>query len=433
MIDRRALAVACAGSFVAALSTSLVAVSVPVIADELAVTPGDASWVLTTYLLATSCLLALSGRAADVLGRKRIYLTGFVFYVAASLMCAGAPALRALLGARAMQGAGAAMLMAVSPAIVTRAVPPDRRARGLGIQLAATYVGLTIGPSVGGVLASSVGWHALFVLVAIVASAAGIVALIVLEPDVPRPEGEPRPSLDLSGAVLLAAGLGGLLVAIHTAGRHGFAARLPLALGAFAVVALYAFVRHGRIHPSPLLPASLLGKPAFSLGVLGATLLYVVTFMLAFTLPFHLQRALGLSPQAAGALMTAQPATMAIVAPASGWIADRWGSKLPATAGMLAIAAGMLLVSRSPSSIAALGLVGIGAGLYVAPNNAVIMTAAPKDRQATAAAMAATARNVGMTCGVALSATLARSIGFTHTLHVAAGLAAAGAVLALIR
>ncbi len=433
MIAWRALFVACAGAFVAALSTSLVAVSVPVMAHDLGVTPAEASWVLTIYLLTTSCLLAFAGRAADVLGRKRIYLTGFVFFVSASMMCAGAPTMKALVGARAMQGFGASMLMAVGPAIVTRAVPPERRARGLGIQLAATYVGLTIGPSAGGALAASIGWHALFVLVAIVGAAAGVIALVVLDPDVPRAPGDARPTLDVSGAILFALGLGSLLVALHRAGKDGWTGRLPLALAAMSAVALYAFVRHGRIHPAPLLPSSLLAKPPFAFGILGATLLYLVTFMLAFSLPFHLQHDVGLTPRQAGALMTAQPAAMAVVAPASGWIADRLGAKLPGTAGMVAIAVGLFLVASSPTSIAALAIVGVGAGLYVAPNNSVIMGAAPKDRQATAAAMAATARNLGMTCGVAIAASLDRSLGFGRTVQTAAVLAVAGAILAAVR
>jgi EmrB/QacA subfamily drug resistance transporter len=432
-LDWRSLGVASAGAFVAALSTSVVAISVPVIAQDLEVSPGEASWVLTAYLVTASCLLALSGRAADVAGRKRIYLTGFVFFVAGSAMCAGAPALFALVGARVLQGVGAAMLMAVGPAIVTRAVPPEKRARGLGIQLAATYVGLTIGPSVGGALASAISWHAVFTVVAIAGAAGGAIALIVLERDPPREEPVSITQLDLSGAGLLAVGLGALLVALRRGGEAGWTSAPFFAIAALSIVALIGFVRHERVHPSPLLPPSLLASAPFALGILGATLLYVVTFMLAFALPFHLQRALHLGPREAGAIMTAQPAMMAVTAPASGWIADRFGVRWPSTAGMVLIAVGLFFVAAAPSSIVALGVVGVGAGLYVAPNNSVIMGAAPRDRQATAAAMAATARNVGMTCGVAIAASLERTIGFGHTLHVASALAAVGAVLALAR
>lgn len=431
--DWRALGVACAGAFVAALSTSVVAISVPVIARDLEVSPGEASWVLTAYLVTASCLLALSGRAADVAGRKRIYLTGFVFFVAGSAMCAGAPTFFALVGARVLQGVGAAMLMAVGPAIVTRAVPPEKRARGLGIQLAATYTGLTIGPSVGGALASAISWHAVFTVVAIAGAGAGAIALIVLERDPVREEPVSVSQLDLSGAGLLAVGLGALLVALRRGGDAGFTSAAFFAIAALALLALVGFVLHERVHPAPLLPPALLATAPFALGIVGATLLYVVTFMLAFVLPFHLQRALHLAPSTAGAIMTAQPAMMAITAPASGWIADRFGPRVPSTAGMVLIAVGLFFVAGSPSSLVALGVVGVGAGLYVAPNNASIMGAAPKDRQATAAAMAATARNVGMTCGVAIAASLERAVGFGHTLHAAAGLAVVGAVLALAR
>lgn len=431
--DWRSLGVACAGAFVAALSTSVVAISVPVIARDLEVSPGEASWVLTAYLVTASCLLAVSGRAADLAGRKRIYLTGFVFFIAGSAMCAGAPSLFALVGARVLQGVGAAMLMAVGPAIVTRSVPPQKRARGLGIQLAATYMGLTIGPSVGGALATKMSWHAVFTVVAIAGAAGGAIALIVLERDPVKEEPISVTQLDLSGAGLLAVGLAALLVALRRGGEAGFTSGAFFAIAALALVALIGFVRHERVHPSPLLPPALLSSAPFALGILGATLLYVVTFMLAFVLPFHLQRELHLTPSAAGAIMTAQPAMMAITAPASGWIADRFGSRIPSTAGMVLIAVGLFLVAASPSSIVALGVVGIGAGLYVAPNNSVIMGAAPKERQATAAAMAATARNVGMTCGVAIAASLERAIDFGHTLHAAAALAVCGAVLALAR
>ena len=431
--DWRALGVASAGAFVAALSTSVVAISMPVIARDLEVSQAEASWVLTAYLVTTSCLLAASGRAADVAGRKRIYLTGFVFFIAGSAMCAGAPTFFALVGSRILQGVGAAMLMAVGPAIVTRAVPPQKRARGLGVQLAATYVGLTIGPSIGGALATKMSWHAVFTVVAIAGATAGAAALIILERDAVKEEPISVTQLDVSGAGLLAVGLGALLVALRRGGDAGFTSAPFIAIAALALVALVGFVRHERVHPSPLLPPSLLSSKSFALGIIGATLLYLITFMLAFTNSFHLQRELHLTPSAAGAIMTAQPAMMAITAPASGWIADRFGSRLPSTAGMVLIAVGLFFVAASPSSIVALGIVGVGAGLYVAPNNSVIMGAAPKDRQGTAAAMAATARNLGMTCGVAIAASLERGIGFAPTLHVAAALAACGAVLALAR
>lgn len=432
---KRPLAVASFGAFVAALSTSLVAVSAPVIAKELHVSKEDVNWILTGYLLAVSCLLALAGKAADVLGRKRVYLSGYALFTVGSLLCAGAPGLRALIGARVLQGCGAAMLMAVGPAIVTRAVPPAGRARALGVQLALTYVGLTIGPSIGGFLAGSIGWQAVFLVV----GAAGAVGAALTAAMLARDDATASwRTLDLAGSAGFAVSLAALLIALHRVRSEGWSS--PHVMGAFIVGALagVVFVRHESRIDNPVLPLRLFSQKPFTFGVVGSLALYTVTFMLsAWLLPFHLQRA-GLTPAEAGAYLTAQPIVMAFVAPMAGWVADRHGPRLPSTAGMLAIAAGMFTVSRTADTrgaplVLALGLIGLGAGLYVAPNSALIMGSAPRDRQATAGAMAATARNLGMTLGVALGASLDRAYGFTTALVVAATLAACGAFLGLVR
>lgn len=439
MTTPRPLAIACSGAFVAALSTSLVAVSAPVIARDLEVTPEDVSWVLSAYLLTITSLLALAGRAADVIGRKRIYLTGFLFFAAGSAMCAVAPALRPLVGARVLQGVGAAMLMAVGPAIVTRAVKPDRRARALGIQLAATYFALTLGPSFGGMLAAKIGWHAVFVVISGAgAIGAALTAFLLPADDAADAKPENARELDLGGALLLGLGLSTALVALKRSQVDGWTGRPVLAIAAFSLVTLAVFVRHERLHRSPLLPLELFRRAPFALGIAGAVLLYVVTFVLAFLLPFQLQREAGLGPAEAGAFMTAQPAAMAVVAPLSGMIADRWGPRAPSTLGMLAIGAGLAAVGPAAASpgaplVLALALVGVGAGLYVAPNSALVMGAAARDRQGIAGAMAATARNLGMALGIAIAASLSRAVGFQSTLFIASGLALVGAVLGLVR
>lgn len=172
--------------------------------------------------------------------------------------------------------------------------------------------------------------------------------------------------------------------------------------------------------------------------MLGAALLYVVTFMLSYLLPFELTGRAGLTPAWAGAFMTAQPATMAVIAPLSGAMADRFGPRAPTVLGMAVMGAALAAVAtlaQAPGAllVAALAAVGLGSGLYVAPNNALIMGSAPRELQGTAAATAATARNLGMTIGIAIAAPLHRAAGFEHSLYVAAALAGAGALLGLLR
>lgn len=472
-IQAAPLTVASAGAFVASLSTSLVLVSTPAIARDLGIGQGDVSWVLTAYLLTISALLAASGRAADVLGRKRIYLTGFAFFIAGSAMCSAATNLFALVGSRVFQGVGAAMLMAVGPAIVTRAVPPAMRARGLGIQLAATYVGLTLGPSIGGAITERIGWHAVFIVIAGVGGMGGAATMLLLDEErPPEPVHDHAPArevvakivhdFDPLGALLLGATLTGFLLAVRHAPEDGIASKPVLAFTAFGVVALVKFVRHEHLHPSPILPLGLLKTPAFAFGVLGAALFYAVHAMLAFLVAFELQREGGMSPAAAGIFITAQAATMVVVVPLSGALTDRFGARAPSIAGMLAMALGLTLVSRTAPAVAAqamnltataaraplasihttaeaaalaasLVVCGLGAGLFVAPNSAVIMGAAPRERQGTAGAMAATARNVGMTCGIAAGASLGPLLGFERALVVATVFAVLGALVAAAR
>ncbi len=434
----RPLLIASAGAFVAALSTSLVAVSAPVIARDFGATPSDVSWVLSAYLLAVSSLLALAGKAGDVVGRRWVYIAGFAVFVVGSLLSAAAFTLPLLVAARIVQGIGGALLMAVGPAIITRAVPPKARGRALGIQQATLSIGLTLGPAGGGVVAAKIGWHAVFVVIAAAAAVVLALATALLPRDAEGQTNGPRPSLDLPGAVLFGGGLIAWLVALKRTQDEGWTGRIVLLLGAIGLVLLVLFIRRCARVPSPLLPLPMFRRPVFATAVLGSTLLYTVTFMLTYVVPFQLQRGLGLSPAAAGLFMTAQPATMAFVAPASGFVSDRWGARLPGVMGMFAIALGMTSVAFTANAaslplVASLALVGVGAGLFVAPNSALLMGAAPREHQSAAAAMASTARTLGMTLGVALAATLEHAVGFRAALLVAAGLSLGGVLLGAAR
>jgi predicted MFS family arabinose efflux permease len=287
-------------------------------------------------------------------------------------------------------------------------------------------------------LSAVVAWQAVFAVVAGAGAAAGLLAIALLPPDEPARERLTIGSLDLPGAALLAAGLGALLHALKRTHVDGWTGRPVLALGVFGVIALAAFARNEALRASPLLPLALFSRPPFTFGVIGALLLYTVQFMLSYLLPFQLQHAVGLGAAEAGAFMTAQPAAMAAAAPLSGIVADRWGPRVPSTAGMLAIAAGLVVISGAALApgaalVAALAVVGLGAGLYVTPNTALIMGTVARDRQATAAAMAATARNLGMTLGIAAAAALDHAIGFRPSVLVAAVLAVVGAALGALR
>lgn len=425
------VAVACGGAFISAMSTSLVSVAAPRMAHDLHTSPDAVGWVLTVYLLGLSAFLATAGRLADVLGRRRVYVAGFALFALASLACALAPTLPLLVAARVVQSMGASATMATGPAIITSAFPPEKRARGLGYQLTATYLGLSLGPTVGGILTAAIGWPAVFAAVAAAATLGTLFAARLLPPD---EAASPRArALDPGGAVLLGVALVGFSLALRRD------ALLPwwgwVVLG---VASSLAYARHARAHPAPVLSLALVRSRAFLFGIAGAVILYVVIFIQAWLLPFHLQDELHLDPARAGLVMTAQPAMLALVAPLSGVLADRFGARLPCVLAMLLLALGFGLVAvavnHGEAAVAgALLVVGAGGGLYAAPNNAVIMAAAPREAQGSAGAMAATARNFGMASGVAIAIALRARFSFSTALAVAASFALVGALFGTAR
>ncbi|WP_438010735.1 MFS transporter [Sorangium sp. So ce321] len=460
------LGVVAVGTLMSALGSSLINVAVPLVRRDLGADMGAASWVLAAYSLSVSALLLPFGRLGDRLGKGRVYTAGFGVFGAGSALSALAPTLASLIAARALQGAGAAMLMANGPALTTAAFPPTQRGRALGLQATATYLGLSLGPSIGGWLAQRAGWHAAFwvnvpislagallawslvgrgAAVALpgpaVAPPAPAVALpgpavappgpAVAPPDAgggagprapapvaarPAPDARARP-FPWASALLFGAALSALLVALTRGQRWGFLSPRVVGLLALGVVLAAAFARVERRSPAPLLSGALLARPALVTGLVAAFLQYAAAYMMLFLLPFYLQGPLAMSAADAGLVMTVQPAVMAATTAASGRLSDRVGARGPALAGMTALAVGLArLATLGPepgraSLLAALALVGLGSGLFTAPNNSRIMGAAPRDQQGTAAGLLAEARNVGMLCGVAAAGAIFAALG----------------------
>ena len=400
------------GTFMSALDGSVVNTLLPVLARAFGASVGGIEWVTTVYLLVISGLLLSVGRAGDLYGHKRLYIGGFVLFVAGSALCGRA-----------------AMLMATAPAILTRSFPATQRGRALGAQGTFTYLGLTAGPSLGGWLASTVGWRAVFYVNVPVGAIAIVLAWRVIAPD---HGAQARERFDVVGAVLFTAGLVALLVALNQGHAWGWTSTPVLVLLAVAAGLLAAFVRIERHRPSPMLDLSLFRDRQFSGATVSALLNYACVFAVLFVLPFLLIQGRGLDTAHAGLILTAQPIVMAVVAPISGTLSDRIGSRAPAVTGMMTLAAGLAflgsVVSRGSLAMIAAGLavIGLGVGTFVSPNNNALMGAAPRHRQGIAAGVLATARNVGMVLGVGLA-------GAVFTTVVARSSAAADALVAGVR
>jgi predicted MFS family arabinose efflux permease len=218
-----------------------------------------------------------------------------------------------------------------------------------------------------------------------------------------------RERFDVVGAMLFTTGLVALLIALNQGHSWGWTSTPLLVLLAVAAALLAAFVRVERHRPSPMLDLSLFRDRQFSGATVSALLNYACVFMVLFVLPFLLIQGRGLDAAHAGLILTAQPIVMAVVAPISGTLSDRIGSRAPAVTGMVVLAAGLAflasVVSRGSLAVIAAGLavIGLGVGTFVSPNNNALMGAAPRHRQGIAAGVLATARNVGMVLGVGLA------------------------------
>jgi EmrB/QacA subfamily drug resistance transporter len=435
------------GTFMSALDGSIVNTVLPLLRTELHTSVAGIEWVMTVYLLVVSGLLLGFGRAGDLYGQKRVYLLGFVIFVIGSALCGQAPSAHALIALRGLQAIGAAMLFSSSPAILTKAFPASERGRALGMQGTMTYLGLTVGPALGGWLAHAFGWRWVFYINVPVGIVAITLAWKVVSED--RPAGA-RERFDAPGAALFLAGLVSLLVALNQGHDWGWTSPLTLGLALLALVLLALFIQVERRSASPMLDLSLFRSRLFSASALSAFLNYLCVYSVVFVIPFLLIQGRGLNTQQAGVLLTAQPLVMAIVTPLSGTLSDRLGTRGPATIGMAILTVGLLFLSwtvagSSLGMIAgALAVVGLGVGIFVSPNNSALMGAAPRGRQGIAAGVLATARNVGMVCGIGLAGAILTTLltgggpnalvhGVQGALYAAAGIALLGTAMSWLR
>jgi len=439
------------GSMMGSLDSSIVNTILPVIRTAFKADVAGIEWVVTVYLLVVSGLLLSFGRLGDLRGHKSVYVYGFVIFITGSALCGLAPNQVLLTVFRALQAIGAAILVSNAPAILTMTFPPSQRGQALGLQSTMTYIGLTAGPPLGGLLTARFGWRYVFYINVPICLIALTLSLRYIPHLKPAARAE---RFDLAGAATFIAGLVALLLALNQGQDWGWLSAAVLGLMAAAALLLFLFVQLELHRPDPMLDLGLFRSRLFSAAAATAVLNYVCLYTVLFLLPFYLIQGRGLGPDQAGLVMTVQPLVMAISAPISGWLSDRIGSRLLSTLGMAILAFGMFRLSRigaaSPLSSVTLGLgiVGLGTGTFIAPNTSALMGAAPRQRQGVAGGVLATARNVGMVLGVGLAGAIFTTVqahersagqaaallhGITAGFIVAMFIAAAGVVTSLVR
>lgn len=405
------------GTFMAALDGSIVNISLPVISQTFNVDVAQIEWVVTVYLLVVSGLLLSFGRLGDLRGHKQIYLIGFFVFVLSSIFCGLASSIPMLIAFRAVQALGAAMISSNSPAILTKSFPVSQRGQALGLQATMTYLGLTVGPSLGGFLTQHFSWRSVFYANIPVGLAAIWLSYRYIRTDNESHTTEP---FDIRGALLFMAGLTSLLLGLNQGHVLGWTSPIILGLLITAGIFLAIFIALELKIPSPMLDLKLFQHPVFSLSTISAILNYICIYAIIFLMPFYLINGRELSSSQAGLLLTAQPVVMAVVAPISGTLSDKFGARIPGMIGMGFLSLGMFMLSRLGTGtpllviILSLALVGFGTGTFISPNNSALMGSAPRQRQGIAAGILATARNFGMVLGVGLAGAIFNTILYNH-------------------
>lgn len=412
----------CVGAFLGQLDASIAGLVLPTLEETFAAPVADVTWVAIAYLVALAALVVPFGRLADLAGRKLLYTAGFGVFIVGSALCGLAPNLQWLIAFRVVQAVGAAMLQANSVAIITAAVVRRRLGRAIGVQGAAQAIGLSVGPSLGGLLIDALGWRWVFFIAVPFGVLGTVLAWLVL----PRTEATaaaassgPRERFDWLGAILLGPSVALVLLALTFANDWGWTSPTFLGVSIAAAACLGIFLAAESRACSALVDLRLFASRIFSVGIVAGLLSYSVLFGSLFLVPFYLERILARTPAEAGLLLSPVPIALGIMAPVAGLLTDRFGARLPTVVGMLLSAASLLgLTLDSSASLATtlvlLGVFGVGVGLFTPPNNSSIMGSAPANRLGVAGGILNMTRSVGTSLGVALTGALLAALLSAH-------------------
>ncbi|MDP4095003.1 MAG: MFS transporter [Bacillota bacterium] len=393
------------GTFMSSLDTSAVNLVMPMIKNDFKISISTVEWIVTAYLLIISSLLLTFGRMSDLYGHKRIYLTGFIIFTAGSFLCGLSANIAMLIAFRIIQAIGAGMLFSTGPAIITNAVSPSNRGKALSVSAIAVALGICIGPVIGGVIATVLGWQSIF-FINVPIGLLGIILVIIKIPH----DGKANPvPFDITGSLMVFSALLLIMLPLNISGDHKISSALFISLIAAGLLLVVIFVLYEKKCRYPMLNVNLFKNRLFTAGNAAALLTYMAEFIMVFLAPFYLENLRQFSAIKAGMLYLPMPLATMLIAPLSGMISDRFDSRFISSAGTFIMAGGLLIMSffTKDTSLAyiiiSMIIVGLGFGMFQTPNNSAIMGSVPHQNRGIASGALATMRNVGMVIGIAIS------------------------------
>ncbi|MEV4350909.1 DHA2 family efflux MFS transporter permease subunit [Actinoplanes sp. NPDC049596] len=445
-VGRALIAATVLASAVGFIDAYMINVAIPAIGRDLQASVSELQWVLTGYLVTVASLLLLSGALADHFGRRRVLAAGLLVMLAASVACAAAPNVAALIAARVVQGAGGALVVPSSLSLLNGTLRGPDRARGIGIWAGISTLGTTLGPYGGGWLVDHASWRYVFLL-----NVPLILAALVLLRYVPDVDTERRPlSVDVAGALLAVVGLGGLIYALTAGAESGWGRGPVLIPAVLGLACLAALVPVERRLSRPMLRPELFRSRPFDAINAATVLFYGALAAVSYLVILQCQLRLGYSATEAGAALIPESAVFLAVSPFVGGLVARVGTRWPMAGGILVVAAGFAWLSgASPgqpyaqSILPGALLFGLGLGLAVAPLTAGVLAAVDDSDLGEASAVNDAASRVGGVVLVALVPLLLGARGATDltqpladnyrfAMLVLAGVTAAAAVLTAV-
>jgi EmrB/QacA subfamily drug resistance transporter len=434
------------GLFMIMLDNTAVNVALPSIERDLGARLSELEWIVAGYALTFAALLLVGGKLADMFGRRLVFVVGLGIFTASSLACALAPNPQFLIGARIVQGIGAALMSPATLSIISATFPPRERGQAIGIWAGVAALALSIGPFVGGVLTEHVGWSSIFFVNVPIGVVAIVASLLLIEESKDTSEGQ---RLDLPGLLSSALGLFALTYGLIEVNNYGWTSGRILGALAVAAVALASFVVLERRQRRPMLELALFRNATFTGANLVVLLVALSQFGVLFFVSLYMQNVLGYSPVRAGAAFLPMTLLIVAIAPLAGRLSDRIGSRWLVTGGMTLVALQLFYFSRLgvhesyTTLVPAMLIGGVGMASVMSPSSAAALGGVPVDRAGVGSAVVNTSRQVGGSIGIALmGAIVAHGIagrqtpeafvhGFSLALTVAAAIAFGGALVAV--
>ena len=390
-------------AFATSFTGSSLNLSIPAIAADYLVSASLVGWLATIYALSVAAFSVPFGRVADITSRKKILMTGLGIFLGCCILSAFSPSFSVLLALRFVQGIGASMIFSTNTAVIIAAYPPEMRGKAIGYSLASTYVGLSSGPVIGGIMNSQLGWRSIFIFTGSLCILAFILAALRLPGDQAAAVGRP---LDLKGNILYILFIIPFMYGLSMLSRPGVAAA---ALTAAGIAAGVLFVLHEYRQEDPAVNVRLfVSNIGFGLSNLSALFNYSVSMAMSYLVSLYLQSALGFPSHKAGLIMVSQPLMMALFTTLMGKLSDRVSPFSLSSAGMAVTGLGIstfIFVGADTDVrliIAALIVTGFGFSMFSSPNTNAIMSCVEKKDYGVASSLVSTMRTIGQTVGMVI-------------------------------